>query len=308
MKAIRMILLSIFVILVDTSTAIMGVLLFSSNGASPSTVDVAWIILLTGILFALICGIYALASHRKAAACEELQKDLGLPIFFFKLALVPFFLLGTFLGIALMLANSLMTISLHLTSMGLILGAMTPFYLLALTVVSYLFILATSAFSISVMVIEYKKRTIKLPATIMFIMLQLVPVADVISYLPISLYFRSERKSRLASAGTLPINPAIAAAHPVGGSVVGSAAYSPSIQAGGLPVNPVGVPPGNPTTQPVNSVAGSPAAPTAPPVNTAGGLPVNPAHVPPNDLAATQLGNSAAIPPTNSAADRPSSL
>lgn len=206
MKTIRMILLSAFTVAVNTCTAILCVLFFSDIDLPEGTIDVAWLALLIGIFFALVCGIYAIATHRKVALNADLQKGLGVPIFFFKLSMLPFFALGTLIGIFLIFASGLLTLSIKLAGAGIVLGAMTPVYLLILTIINYLFVLATSAFSISAILIEYKKRSIKLPATVIFIILQLIPFVDIISYLPIALHFRSIRNGKTPPAGVPPMN------------------------------------------------------------------------------------------------------
>ncbi|MEG0376211.1 MAG: hypothetical protein RR505_03400 [Raoultibacter sp.] len=196
MKTARTILLVAFALLANVFT-ISLVIPFLMIDATPDFIgNIVVGSLILAALVAIACIVFGFATINASSFSHDNRKGLGIQVMVIKLLLIPYFVVTTALVMLMMFASSLLTISIQLTSAGLLFGAATAFVFAILTVVNVLFILATSSFSISNIVIEYRGRGIALPTAVTFIILQLIPVVDVISYCCIAFYFRSLHKDR----------------------------------------------------------------------------------------------------------------
>lgn len=196
MKIARTILLVTFAVMANIFTAFFAMPFFLVENTPDFALSVGAAALILAVILSIACIVFGFASMNASSLSPENRKGLGIQVLVIKLLLIPYFLATGALVVLMMLASSLLTISIHLASMGVFLGTATVFLVAVLAVVNTLFILATSSFSISNIVIEYRKKGIMLPATIAFIILQLIPVVDVMSYCCIAFYFRARHKEQ----------------------------------------------------------------------------------------------------------------
>lgn len=145
---------------------------------------------------ALFCIVYAFVTHKRSSLDPDLQKGLGTQIVAFKLILLPgAFLIGFLVvyGLAILLAFSLVLVFFFWTlplipAVFVAYGSvLIPFLL----VVGVLLMLATSSFAISKILIYRKKYSLSTFATVVFVFMQLIPVADVISYPLLNRFYNS---------------------------------------------------------------------------------------------------------------------
>lgn len=184
MKNTRMILLVAFVITANTLTVYTVVSLFMGEGPVP---DVVGQLVLGGmalsVVLAIACIAFAAATHRQVEATPLLQKGLRAPVLVCKLVMIPYFILITVLGFLMIFVSSLLTVSVQLASLGILLGLASIVMLPVISVVNYLYVLATSAFSISAIVTAGRRQIISRSTMTVYLVLQLLPIVDVISYI-----------------------------------------------------------------------------------------------------------------------------
>ena len=163
---------------------------FSLNG----TFDLLVTLMTMIAIAAFFCIVFTFVTHKKSSLDPSLQKGLGNQIVVFKFALLPgMFLIAILLayGFLILIALSFgmvfyfLTIPLIPVFFAAYGGVFVPFFLL----VGVLLMLATSSFAISKILIYRKKYVLSTFATVVFVMLQLLPLADVISYPMINKFY-----------------------------------------------------------------------------------------------------------------------
>lgn len=198
-----------FVVLVNVFTASMVLPLFLMDSALFNDTDfmdfaitVGFGALALAFLVSIACIVVAFSSLKPLASRPDQQQGLGLQVFVCKLLVIPYFVVTFAYVLLLAFASSLLTLSIHLASMGIIFGTMMVVLVPVMSLVNYLFLMATSSFAISNIVLAYRKGLIAFSTAVVFVILQLVPIADVASYGFIVKHFRtleSQAQSRANS-------------------------------------------------------------------------------------------------------------
>lgn len=143
---------------------------------------------------AVFCIIYACVTHKRSSVDPALQKGLGTQIAVFKFVLLPGAVLIVLLiayGLATLFALTFVLVFFFWTipivpAMLVAYGSvLVPFLL----IVGVLLMLATSSFAISRILIYRKKYSLSTFATVVFVILQLIPIADLISYPLLNKYY-----------------------------------------------------------------------------------------------------------------------
>lgn len=205
MKTARSVLLVAFVALANIFTLSM-VLPFAFLEDTPEFVmTIGFGALVLAFFVSIACIVVAAASFGPLAVRPDQQKGLGLQVFVCKLLMIPYFIATFAFVLMLIFASSLLTISIHLASMGFLLGAMTAVIVPIMSVVNYLFLMATSSFAISNIALAYRKGIISRSSAVIFIILQCLPIADVASYGFIIRHFRTQENAVRQSVPAAPI-------------------------------------------------------------------------------------------------------
>lgn len=182
MKTARTILLVAFVVLANVFTLSLVLPFVMLDGFPDFILTIGLGAGAVAVLISVACIVTAAASTGSLASRPDQQKGLGLQVFVCKLLMIPYFVVTTAYGIMMVFASSLLTISIHLASMGVLIGTMLIVLIPVMTVVNCLFLMATSSFAISNIVLKYRSRLITLGTAAVFVILQIFPIADVVSY------------------------------------------------------------------------------------------------------------------------------
>lgn len=189
MKAARRILLIVFVVLVNVSTASMLLPFLLIDSDLLNDTDFFSFLMTAGVgalvlafFVSIACIVVAFASLGPLASRPDQQRGLGLQVFVCKLLMIPYFVVTFAYAFLFAFASSLLTLSIHLASLGIMFGAMMAVLIPIMSLVNYLFLLATSSFAVSNIVLAYRKGLIAFSTTVVFVILQLFPIADVASY------------------------------------------------------------------------------------------------------------------------------
>jgi hypothetical protein len=188
------------------AVGIVLVFVFSLNSSAAGAMNTASLVILRFLIFFmpvflflinLACIIFAIATHSKTAGNAELQLGLRQPIVIYKLFLIPLFLAYNALIIAFLVAG----LAAYFIYPAFLAGiATTPIIIVALIILLaliYFLMVGTSSFAISAIFIAYQQKLITKPQLVAFVLLQLILVADVISY---PLILKHIKKKELAAA------------------------------------------------------------------------------------------------------------
>jgi hypothetical protein len=154
------------------------------------------------LALASICAIFALVTHGRAAGDTSMQKGQRLPMAVYKILLLPAGAMNVLMTLATVFLGA---ISWILPPLGPILGViLAPYTVIAVVVgclLGVMLLLATSAFTISAILHASACRALRKSQAALFIILQLLPLVDVISWPPI---LRSIKRQELASRSFAP--------------------------------------------------------------------------------------------------------
>ena len=209
MKTARRILLIAFVVLVNAFTASMVLPFILIDSDLFNDTDFLNFVMTAGLgalalafLVSIACIVVAFASLGSLTSRPDQQRGLGLQVFVCKLLMIPYFVVTFAYALLLAFASSLLTLSIHLASMGIIFGTMMVVLVPVMSLVNYLFLMATSSFAISNIVLAYRKGLIVFSTAVVFVILQLFPIADVASYGFIVRHFRTLESQAQSRAKT----------------------------------------------------------------------------------------------------------
>lgn len=205
MKTARTALLVSFVVLANVFTLSMVLPFVFLEDTPEFVMTIGFGALVLAFFVSIACIVVAASSFGPLAARPDQQKGLGLQVFVCKLLMIPYFVVTFAFVLMLIFASSLLTISIHLASMGFLLGAMTAVIVPIMSVVNYLFLMATSSFAISNIALAYRKGLIGRSSAVIFIILQCVPVADVASYGFIVRHFRTKETAAQINVPIAPV-------------------------------------------------------------------------------------------------------
>lgn len=135
------------------------------------------------VFLSIACIVFACGMHNQAASDPQAQRGLFVPVLVIKLIMIPFYILVAVIAFFMIFASALLTLSIHLASMGLLMGIFSVIFIPLMFVVCLLYVFATSSFSISAILIQRRKNAISRGMATVFIILQILPVVDAISYI-----------------------------------------------------------------------------------------------------------------------------
>jgi hypothetical protein len=161
-----------------------------------------WSLLVSTVL-AVICLLVALVTFIHNRKATGLGDFLGVVPFFFKLLMIPYFVVTFAVGVFSSGFTALVNALFWWMGVPLGLAVVVGVAIALLTIVNYLALLATSAFAIAGILTDSRLLKVPFGLRVLFVILQLVFMVDVVSLPFIRRYLKHRRLSRLSG---LPVS------------------------------------------------------------------------------------------------------